>query len=40
MEDSENYDVFSKSDRDEFIFQLFKILQLGGRINQVGLYYI
>ena len=28
--------MFSESDRQEFIFKLFKHLQLGGRVNQVG----
>jgi hypothetical protein len=36
QEDSELYSVFSESDRQEFIFRLFKHLQLGGRVNQVG----
>lgn len=35
VEGSDHYDVFSEAERSEFIFRLFKHLQLGGRVNQV-----
>uniref|UniRef100_A0A3Q2HJM5 Cilia- and flagella-associated protein 300 n=1 Tax=Equus caballus TaxID=9796 RepID=A0A3Q2HJM5_HORSE len=34
VEDSEKYEVFSQSDRDEFLFCLFKHLCLGGALCQ------
>ncbi|XP_053564561.1 cilia- and flagella-associated protein 300 [Bombina bombina] len=34
LEDSDNYDIFSSSDREEFIFHLFKHLCLGGALCQ------
>ena len=34
LEDCENYDVFSDSDRKEFLFRLFKHLCLGGQVCQ------
>ncbi|KAM4701396.1 cilia- and flagella-associated protein 300 [Discoglossus pictus] len=34
MEDSDKYDIFSQSDREEFIFRLFKHICLGGAICQ------
>lgn len=34
QEESDLYTTFSQSERHEFIFRLFKHLQLGGRINQ------
>ena len=34
-EESELYSVFSEDERKEFIFKLFRHLQLGGRVNQV-----
>ena len=35
MEESDHYDVFSESEKDEFIFRIFKHLCLGGDICQV-----
>ncbi len=35
MEESESYTIYSEDERKEFLFLLFKHLQLGGRINQV-----
>ncbi len=32
--DSDNYDVFTESQRDEFLFRLFRHLCLGGAICQ------
>ena len=34
MEDSDNYDAYSTEERDEFLFQLFKHICLGGAICQ------
>lgn len=34
MPETENYTTFSKEDRKEFIFHLFKALCLGGRLCQ------
>lgn len=34
LDDSDNYCTFSDSDRDEFLFQLFKFVCLGGEICQ------
>ncbi|KAJ3190929.1 hypothetical protein HDU67_006061, partial [Dinochytrium kinnereticum] len=34
MEECESYDLFSKADRREFIFMLFKSVALGGRLCQ------
>lgn len=34
MEEFEEYDVFSDTDRKEFIFHLFKCLCLGGKLCQ------
>ena len=36
VEDSDHYSMFSEGDREEFIFRLFKHIQLGGRVNQVS----
>ena len=35
MEESENYDVFSASDRSELLFRVFAHITLGGPVNQV-----
>ena len=35
MEDSDNYDVFSDDEKNEFIYRIFKHLCLGGDICQV-----
>ena len=34
LEDSDNYDIFSDADRQEFLFVLFKHLCLGGSVCQ------
>ena len=34
LDDSDNYDVYSDSERDEFLFRLFKHVCLGGSICQ------
>ncbi|KAL5004882.1 hypothetical protein ScPMuIL_018338 [Solemya velum] len=34
LDDSDNYCAFSDSDRDEFLFQLFKFVCLGGEVCQ------
>ena len=34
MEDSDNYDIYSTKERNEFIFRLFKHLAIGGVICQ------
>ena len=34
LEDSDNYDIFSNADRQEFLFVLFKHLCLGGAVCQ------
>ena len=34
LEDSDNYDIFSEADRQEFLFVLFKHLCLGGAVCQ------
>lgn len=33
-EDSENFCLFSEKERDEFLFQLFRHLVIGGSLNQ------
>ncbi|XP_050389358.1 cilia- and flagella-associated protein 300 [Patella vulgata] len=33
-EDSDNYDIYSDADRDEFLFRLFKHMCLGGQVCQ------
>lgn len=35
LEDSDNYDLFSASDRDQFLFRVFKHVCLGGPVCQV-----
>ena len=34
IEDSDNYDMFTEEERNEFLFQLFRHLCLGGTICQ------
>ena len=34
MEDSDNYDIYSTKERNEFIFRLFKHLCIGGVVCQ------
>ena len=34
MEDSDNYEVYSESERQEFLFHLFEHLCLGGSVCQ------
>ena len=34
LDDSENYDIFSDAEREEFLFRLFKHLCLGGEVCQ------
>ncbi len=34
LEDSDNYDIFSETDRKEFLFCLFKHMCLGGEVCQ------
>ena len=34
MEESESYEIFSESDRDELLFKLFTHLCLGGAVCQ------
>ncbi|KAL3313094.1 hypothetical protein Ciccas_008310 [Cichlidogyrus casuarinus] len=35
VDDSDNYNLFDNSDRDEFLFRLFKHICLGGELCQV-----
>ena len=39
MEESDNYDVFSENEKEEFLFRIFKHLCLGGDICQVEISY-
>ncbi len=34
LDDSDNYDIYSSKERNEFIFRLFKHLSIGGHICQ------
>lgn len=36
LEESDRYTEFSEEEKGEFLFRLFKHLQLGGRVNQVS----
>ena len=35
MEDSDNYDIYTPEDRNEFLFRIMQHLVLGGPVNQV-----
>lgn len=34
MEDSDNFDMYSETEREEFLFQLFRHICLGGEVCQ------
>ena len=38
QEESDHYDLYSEEERQQFLFQVFKHIALGGPVNQVYMY--